>query len=176
MAWVKDVPPESASPAIREIYDGIREKFGMLPNYFTALGRSQPLLEAQLAIDPAIMEGGVLPRKIKEQIGLVVSGINTSSYCVALHMQLLTTYGIEKRFARTLAVDYANAAVEPKLLAMFRFADKLTRRSADVDQGDYDAPRAAGWQEAEIFEAAVAIAYFNFLNRVSIGLGLVADF
>lgn len=176
MAWVKDVPPESAPPPVRDIYQQIQSKFGILPNYFTAIARSQPLLEAQLQLDPAIMDDGALPRKIKEQIGLVVSGINTSSYCVALHMQLLATFGYQKRFARTLAVDYPNAQVEPKVLALFRFADKLTRQSADVDEKDVEALRAAGWDDAAIFETAVATAYFNFLNRVSIGLGLVADY
>jgi alkylhydroperoxidase family enzyme len=36
--------------------------------------------------------------------------------------------------------------------------------------------RQAGWDEAALRETVLTVAYFNFINRVSFGLGLVADF
>jgi len=122
------------------------------------------------------MKDGALPRKIKEQIGVVVSGINASSYCVALHMELLRKFGIEKPVGRKLATEYENAPVDEKVKALFRFADKLTRKPYDISRADAEMVLQAGWSEAALFETALTAAMFNLYNRVSLGLGLMADF
>ena len=176
MAYVKQIPEEQAGAELRPLYETIRKMMGFVPNYFLAQGHAPNLIEAQLAIGGGITADNALPRTIKEQIGLVVSGANTSSYCVALHMELLRPLGVEKALGRKLATDYANAPVEPKVQALFRFADKLTRRPADITKADVDAVRNGGWNEQQLFETVMAVALFNFYNRVSIGLGLMTDF
>jgi len=176
MPYVSEVAEEEAGPELKPLYGQIREIMGFIPNYFLAQGRAPHLVAAQLALGGGIVEDGALPRTVKEQIGLVVSGANTSSYCVALHMELLRTLGIEKKLGRKLATDYAHAPVEPNVQALFRFADKLTRHPADITKEDADAVREAGWDEAALFETVLAVALFNFYNRVSIGLGLMPDF
>lgn len=176
MAFIPEVSEAQAPPELKKLYQTIRNGMGFLPNYFTAIGRSPKFVETHLSFNEAIMADGALPQKIKEQIGLVVSGINTSSYCVALHMEFLRQMGIEKPVGRKLATDYRNAPVEDRVKALFRFADKLTRDAENVSEQDVAALRAAGWSDDQIFETVVAASYFNFINRVSIGLGLVADF
>ena len=54
-------------------------------------------------------------------------------------------------------------------------ADKLTRRPGEVEKADADALHAAGWNDAAIVEAVLTVAYLNLINRVSLGLGLMAD-
>ncbi len=176
MSFVNLVPEAQASPNLRQIYDQLRVDFGFLPNYFQALGRDPELVTGHLTLGSAIMEDGALPKVLKEQIGVVVSGINSSSYCIAIHMELLKRLGIEKPVARKLAVDYPNAPVDNKAKALFRFADKLTRKPFDIDQPDVDEVLQAGWDEAALFETVLVVSYFNLVNRISIGLGLVADF
>ncbi|MGB7082997.1 MAG: hypothetical protein WBD54_15300, partial [Candidatus Acidiferrales bacterium] len=121
------------------------------------------------------MGDGALPSSLKEQIGLVVSGINASSYCIAIHMELLQGFGFEKQFARKLATDPARAPVDEKTKALFRFAAKLTRKPVDVEQSDADEVLGAGWSQDALREAVLVVAFFNYINRVSFGLGLVAD-
>jgi uncharacterized peroxidase-related enzyme len=176
MSFVSLVTEEQADEQVKQRYQEIRKKVGFLPNYYQAISRSLRLLDGQLLIGSAIMDDGVLPKTIKEQIGVMVSGLNTSSYCVAIHMEFLRQLGVEKAMARKLAIDYPSAAVGDKTQALLRFADKLTRRTEEIEEADIEAVRQAGWAEAEIFETVLTVAYFNFVNRVSIGLGLVADF
>ena len=176
MPFVSLVTEERADAELKQKYEGIRKELGFLPNYYQAIGRKPATVNAQFAMNEAMMDEGALPRSLKEQIGLVVSGLNTSSYCVALHMEFLRQYGIEKAVGRKLAVDYPNAPVGEKEKAIFRFADKLTRRPGDIEESDVEELRKHGWDEAAVFETALTVAYFNFVNRVSIGLGLVADF
>jgi uncharacterized peroxidase-related enzyme len=176
MSFFQTVTEDQASPPLRQLYAKIKEAFGFLPNYFLAMGRNPECIEGHLAMAASIMEDGALPRKIKEQLGMVVSGLNTSSYCVAAHMELLRNMGVEKALSRKLATDYPNAPFGEKEQALFRFADKLTRKTADVDRDDIQALKGAGWEEAAIFEAVLTISWLNFINRTSIGLGVVADF
>lgn len=176
MSFVNLVTEEKADGPLKKTYAGIREKFGFLPNYFQALGRLPKLIEGHEVLGADIMKDGALPRKIKEQIGLVVSAINSSSYCIAFHMEILRNLGIEKPVGRKLATDHQNAPVDENLKALFRVADKLKRGPSDISQADADAVRATGWDEAALFESMMTVALFNFYNRVSIGLGLIADF
>jgi uncharacterized peroxidase-related enzyme len=176
MAYVNEIDASNAGPKLRELYRTIESQMGFLPHYFQALGAKPEMVEAQLALNDTVMGDGALPNIVKEQIGIVVSGINASSYCIAIHMELLRRFGVEKSLARKLAVDYPHAPIEDKFQWLFRFADKLTRTPDDIEEADVDALRKAGWGDSAIREAVLAVAYFNFVNRVSQGLGLIADF
>jgi uncharacterized peroxidase-related enzyme len=118
----------------------------------------------------------VLPQAVKEQIGLVVAGINTSSYCIAIHMEILRNLGIEKQMGRRLATDWENAPVEVKVMELFRFATKLTKHPGEMTRADVETLRKAGWDDEAIYETVLTVALMGLFNRVSLGLGLVADF
>jgi uncharacterized peroxidase-related enzyme len=176
MSFLGEVTEAQAEPRLREIYREMQEKFGFLPNYYKVLGRDLALAEGHQAVAQALMRDGALPLALKEQIGLVVSGLNTASYCIAAHMELLNKMGIERPLGRKLATNYEGAPVEEKTKVLFRFADRLTRRPGDIQESDIAALRAAGWSDDAIYEAVVAVAWFNFINRTSLGWGVVADF
>jgi uncharacterized peroxidase-related enzyme len=122
------------------------------------------------------MSDGALTKLVKEQIAIVVSSINSSSYCVKFHMELLRRFGIDRAMERKLTADYENAAVEPKVKALFRFAEKLTKKPDDVVETDIEGLKTAGWDDAAVRETVLTVAYFGYINRVSLGLGLVTDF
>jgi uncharacterized peroxidase-related enzyme len=174
--FVNEVEETQADPRLREIYGTIEQNMGFLPHYFKALGAIPPAIEGQLKLGAAVMNDGTLTKIEKEQIGVVVSGINASSYCLVIHMELLRRLGVEKALARKLVNDYENAAVPEKMKVLFRFADKLTRKPVEIDDEDVAAVKKAGWDEAAIRETVLTVAYFNYVNRVSLGLGLVEDF
>jgi uncharacterized peroxidase-related enzyme len=176
MPYVNEVEMGDANLQLRSIYRELEQKMGLLPHYFKALGAMPQAIQAQLAMNAAIMQDGALTTSVKEQIGVVVSGINSSSYCIAFHMEVLRQLGMEKAMARKLSTDYENAPVDAKVKALFHFAAKLTRKPLDIEESDAEALRQAGWDDAAIRETVLTVAYFNFVNRVSFGLGLVADF
>jgi uncharacterized peroxidase-related enzyme len=176
MSFVGLINEAEAPPELKPLYKQISTEMGFIPNFFLALGRDPEIVRGQLALGSAISKAGALPRAIKEQIALVVSGLNTSSYCIAIHMEALHQLGVEKAISRKLATDYENAPVDAKTKALFRAADKLTRTPDEFSQADVGALRDAGWSDAAIFEAVMTTAFFNYIARVSIGLGLVADF
>ncbi len=176
MSFVSKVSEAEASTELKTIYDEIRKHYNSVPNYFQALGHSPEVIEKQMRLAEAILRDGALTAALKEQILVVVSGINSSSYCIAYHLELLRRFGVEKALGRKLATDYERAPVGGKEMALFRFADKLTRTPSDIQQADADAVLQAGWSEAALVETVLTVAWGNFINRVSFGLGLIADF
>ena len=176
MPYVDPVLEQQAGLELKTHYEEVRRTFGFIPNYFLTQGRIPEWVDAQLRIREVIMRDGALSAAIKGQIALVVSGINTSSYCVAIHLELLRPLGIEKPLGRILATDYGRAPVGDAVRALFRFADKLTRKEADICQADIDAVYAAGWDQAALFETVLVVSLMNFANRFAIGCGLMADF
>ena len=176
MPFVNEIEEAQADGRLRELYAKIEEKLGFLPHYFKTLGAKPAAIEAQLQMSDAVMADGALSMIVKEQIGLVVSGLNASTYCVMFHMELLRRFGVEKALARKLTTDYENAAVDSKVKALFRFADKLTRHPEDIEEADIETLKTAGWNDAAVRETVLTVAFFNFVNRVSLGLGLVAEF
>ena len=96
------------------------------------------VIEAQLQMSDAIMNDGALTKIVKEQIGVVVSGINSSSYCVMFHMELCCGFGVEKALARKLVSGLRARRGDGKVKALFRFADKLTRHPEEIEEAETD--------------------------------------
>jgi len=159
MSWVPSVSKEQASPEVKRIYEFLSENWGFVPNYFLALGSNPQFLQDQVSLFTHVMfEERALPKIVKEQVALVVSGINLSNYCLAAHLEILGRLGIDKSLSRKLALDYTSASVEPKVMELFRFADKLTRHPADIEKPDVDRLREAGWDDAAIVETVLVVS------------------
>ena len=176
MGFVNEIEPAQAGPELKEIYRNLEQGLGFLPHYFMSLGAKPKVIEAQLAMDDAIMSDGALTKLVKEQVAVVVSSINSSSYCVKFHMELLRRFGIDRAMERKLTTDYESGPFEPKVIALFRFAEKLTKKPDDIQEEDVAAVKAAGWNDDDVRELVLTVAYFGYINRVSLGLGLVTDF
>jgi uncharacterized peroxidase-related enzyme len=177
MSWVPLVTVEEATSETKNIYDFLQNNWGFVPNYYQALGPYPQLLKDQVDMFTHVMfVERALTREIKEQIALVVSGINLSNYCLAAHLEILGRLGFDRAFARKLAMNFEAAAVEPKVMALFKFVAKVSRQPADMVRQDFDTVREAGWTDAEITEGALVASLYACANRFSAAIGLVADF
>jgi len=177
MSWVPLVTVEKATSETKDIFEFLQDNWGFVPNYYQALGPYPQLLKDQVDMFTHMMfVERALPRTIKEQIALVVSGINLSNYCLAAHLEILGRLGFDRSFARKLAMNFEAAAVEPKVMALFKYVAKVSRQPADIVREDFDAVREAGWSIEEITEAALVASLYACANRFSAAIGLVADF
>ncbi len=177
MSWVPRVTREEASPEVEEIYDSIGADWCFVPNYFLALGHNAQLLKDRVNLFMnAMFQERSLPRVIKEKVALVVSGLNLSNYCLAAHLEILGRLGFEKSVARKLAMNYRSAPVEPKVMGLFKFAEKLTKRPADMEKARVERLRAAGWKDGDILDLVVVVSIYACANQFSAGMSLVADF
>jgi uncharacterized peroxidase-related enzyme len=176
MSFVKMTTEAEASAESKGLYEEVKGTWNFVPNFWLAQGHRPDLIRVQKDFYDGVFKRGVLPQAVKEQIGLVVAGINTSSYCIAMHMEILRNLGIEKPMSRKLATDWEHAPVEPKVMELFRFAAKLTKHPGEMTKADVENLRKAGWDDQAIYETVLTASLMGFFNRVSLGLGLVADF
>ena len=177
MSWLPTVSDDQASPQVKKVYDYIANRWSFVPNYFRALGHDAQLLEDQTNLFTNLMfEERGLPRIVKEQLAIVVSGINVSSYCLPAHMEILSRLGVDKKMGRKLSLDFHNAPVEPKVMKLFEFAEKLTKGPGEMEKSDVDKLREAGWSDAAILDTVMVTSAYALANRFSAGLGLIADF
>ena len=175
MSFVPKITEEQAPAELKPLFGKIKEHYGFVPNYFQALARHPKLIEGQMRLAEEVLGDGALSPALKEEILLVVSGINSSSYCVRAHLQLLHHLGVDEAVGRQLAVDYASASVDARDMALFAFAAKLTLKPDEITQHDVDALYREKWDETALIETVLTVAWANFVNRVAFGLGLFMD-
>src|SRR5436853_7002517 len=135
MSWIPAVSKEQDSPEVKRIYAFLGENWGFVPNYFLALGRDPQLLQDQVNLFTHVMfEQRVLPKQIKEQVALVVSGINLSNYCLAAHLEILGGIGIGKSKESECAALCKSCRSEAEILERLRHADGLNNYPAVSDE------------------------------------------
>lgn len=75
-----------------QIYNEIKEIFGLVPSFFNEIPDS--LLESEWRLFKEIEFGeGLIPNKYRELIGIAVSAISKCKYCALFHSEIAKLYG-----------------------------------------------------------------------------------
>jgi len=74
--------------------------------------------------------------------------------------------------ATRFATDWRTAELAATDRAMCGYAEKLTLRLQEMNQGDVAALREAGLDDRGILDTCQIVAYFNFVARLAEGLGV----
>ena len=172
MAWIHVTNEEGAEGLLKEAYERIKRGLGRVIPYYRAYSVSPRLLHAHLDFYGAVGAPGALSKLRKEMIATAVSADNGCRHCTELHGGFLRRLTTDRALVRALMSAPDTAELEGADRALLAYALKLTRTPREVCQTDVETLRAAGFSEAEIFEAAFVTAYFNYTNRVAEGLGV----
>jgi uncharacterized peroxidase-related enzyme len=71
------------------------------------------------------------------------------------------------------AVAFARFDTLPqRLRALCEYAVRLTTAPAAMNEGDIEALRTDGFDDRTIVDANQVVAYFNYVNRIALGLGV----
>jgi uncharacterized peroxidase-related enzyme len=161
---LKDVPED-----IRARILEVQEKSGFIPNVFLALARRPAEWRAFFAYHDALMlkEGGSLTKGDREMIVTATSAANQCLYCVVAHGAILRIYEKKPLVADQVAVNYRKADITPRQRAMLDFAMKVCLRSHEVEDADFDALRAHGFDDEDAWDIAAITAFFGLSNRMA---------
>lgn len=97
MPRISVVEKNEISEDVQEIFTEIESAFGKVPNLFKTYSRFPPLLKANWDKVKAVMMQGVLSRRLKEIIAVLVSKDNSCQYCAAAHSAVLKSIGATKK-------------------------------------------------------------------------------
>ncbi len=161
---LKDLPED-----IREKILAVQEKAGFVPNVFLALSHRPDEFRAFFAYHDALMlkEGGSLSKADREMIVTATSARNGCLYCVVAHGALLRIYAKNPQVADQVAINHRKADITPRQQAMLDFAIKVCLDSAAVGDADYEALRAQGFEDEDIWDIASITAFFGMSNRIA---------
>ena len=155
----------------------IQEKAGFIPNVFLGLARRPAEWRAFFAYHDALMlkEGGNLTKGDREMIVTATSAANQCLYCVVAHGAILRIYEKKPLVADQVAVNYRKADISPRQMAMLDFAMKVCNASHMVDDADFEALRAHGFDDEDAWDIAAITAFFGLSNRVASVTGMMPN-
>ena len=168
LAELKDLPEDIRAKVLE-----VQEKAGFVPNVFLALARRPAEWRAFFAYHDALMEPesagrtSNLSKGDREMIVTTTSAANQCLYCVVAHGALLRIYEKKPMVADQVAVNWRKADITPRQRAMLEFAMKVCQRSHEVDESDFAALHAHGFDDEDIWDIAAITAFFGLSNRLA---------
>jgi len=175
MGRISMIDPATAESQVQEIFAEINTAFGRIPNLFKTYAHHPPLLDANWNKVKRVMVEGVLARKVKESIAVLISKDNSCRYCIAAHEGALQSIGIDPEEIRLIETDLDRADFTPKEKALIKLARKANSAPLQVADDDVATARTAGATDAEIVEALGVMELFTsfnkFLDTLQVDLG-----
>jgi AhpD family alkylhydroperoxidase len=111
-------------------------------------------------------------RRQRELLAVAVSQANDCGYRVAHHVEALGRYVRDSNQLAALAAAVPQPFLPEIEQLLVDYAVKLTRSPGEVSRGDVATLRDAGLADEDILLANLVVAYFNFVNRIALGLGV----
>ncbi len=172
MAFIETISPENAEGELLEIYEDVIKSRGQVAEVLMLPSLSPASLTNHLDLYMTLMFAkSPLKRKIREMIAVVVSKANNCEYCQVHHAEALNNFWKDDDRIRRLREDYHQADLDEKELVLADHAWHMTRDPSYATQQVIDTIKKAGWSDRAILDATMIISYFNFVNRMVLGLG-----
>lgn len=149
-----------------DLFGAITKQMGSVPNIFKTMANSPATLEGFLGFSGAL-GNGVLSPALREQIALTTAGANGCDYCASAHTVMGKGAGLE---ADEITNSISGQANDAKTQAALTFARNITANRGNLSDGELQAVRDAGYNEAEIVEiiAHVGVNLFtNYFNHIA---------
>ena len=109
----------------------------------------------------------------REMIAAYVSGTNSCRFCFGAHSRTAQGFGIDENLFSALMDNIDTAPIDPKLKPILNYVGKLTQTPSRMTPADAEAVYGAGWDEEALVHAIAVCAYFNQMNRLVEGAGIV---
>lgn len=170
------IAPNTAPDAkAQEQLAAVKKSLGGTPNIFTTMAHSSAVLGYYLGGAAALADTKI-SSALREQLALAVAGSNTCDYCASAH----TVLGkMQKVSEDELSQNLRGKSADAKTQAALNFARKIVDARGNVSDGDVEAVRKAGFDNAEILEILAVTCqniftnYFNHVAQTDIDFPLV---
>jgi uncharacterized peroxidase-related enzyme len=174
MARIHIIEPQEASGQLKEIYDNLLARRGKLAEVHKIQSLNPATIVHHMDLYMSIMYAhSPLSRAQREMMAVVVSAANNCQYCQIHHKQALQHYWKDEARVNTLAVHYASLGLDAVDTNLCELAYFLTKTPDHEKVGALiESLERLGLEDRAILDAHLVIAYFNFVNRLVLGLGV----
>ena len=174
MAWIDTVEWADAEGPLRDAYDWQAAALGA-PAEFTMLGSLYPpIVEERLRLYRTVEHCPSQLTAIERQAAaLVTSRLNGTDHCASGLRLKLESLGLAAGVLDSIDADPAGVrSGDERLDAVCAYAAKLTLSPAAVAEDDLGRLRGHGLSDLDILDLNNMVAYYAYINRVVMGLGL----
>jgi uncharacterized peroxidase-related enzyme len=173
MTWIATISPEAADGNLLEVYRAIASVRGGVAAVHQAQSLNPRALKAHLDLYRAIMfQRSSLSRVARERIGVLVSAINGCAYCVAHHQEALRALGDDPSVVERLGRGAIPTGLDAAAEGLLRWARQGAQDPSAATGAAAEEVRAMGLDDRALLDAALTVAYFSFVNRVALLLGV----
>ncbi len=175
MAKIQIIQPEEATGRLKEIYNDLIGKRGKLAEVHKIQSLRPESIVKHIDLYMEIMfSKSELSRAEREMIAVVVSAANNCYYCQIHHAEALNNYWKDQEKVELFRLNYSSVKLSEKELALCDYAKRLTLFPSE-DFGLVEKLKLVGCSDQAILDATLVIAYFNFVNRIVLSLGVTLE-
>jgi uncharacterized peroxidase-related enzyme len=167
MAFVETISGDEATGEVAEIYEGMQEQFGYLPNLVRVFSLRPEVYRAWLQLNGAVKAHDL---RRYELATLAAARRLRSSYCALQHGKVLA-----QQFLSFEDVPGLPEGLDEADRAVMELAEQVVDDATSVTQADVDRLRALGLSDAEIVDVVLAAAARCFFSKTLDALGVAPD-
>ncbi len=174
MAFIDIIEPKEATGNLKEIYEELEQKRGKLAKIHKLQSLNPETITAHMDLYMSIMfSKSPLSRAQREMMAVVVSSTNDCEYCQLHHGEALNHYWKDGDRVKQLRDNYNKLDLNNVDKRLCQLARELTLNPNSIDDDKYITPlKNTGLSDRAILDAVLVISYFNFVNRMVLGLGV----
>src|SRR5215471_9632359 len=156
MALLRSLPENATLADLRRIYANLLEK--LRPYGHRLMRGPSPLTPGE-----------------RELVAAFVSGVNSCRYCHGSHSLVARAFGVDEGILAKSLDNIDSAPVDARLKPILRYVRKLTETPSRMTMADAAAVYDAGWNDEALLHAIAVCAYFNNMNRLVEGAGIISN-
>jgi len=171
MTWIDTIDQQDAQGTLKTVYDELAEKRGKVSNILKIHSLIPKTMKTHLDLYLSIMfNSSKIKREDKELIALVVSIKNNCEYCINHHAEALVHYWKDTVNLSKLIDNMDISFLNEKQQIIANHATKLTDSPHQINERNIALLRKHGFSDTDILEITLIVSYFNFVNRIALGL------
>ncbi len=174
MARIDVIEYEASEGRLREIYDDLISKRGKLADVHMIQSLNPESIVLHMDLYMGIMFGrSPLKRYQREMMAVVVSRYNDCDYCQMHHGDALNHFWKDDTKIEDFKNDFNSVGLDSVDVLLCELAKNLTVTPnwTEID-AHFSKLKSKGLDDRAILDAHLVIAYFNFVNRLVLGLGV----
>ncbi|WP_425393045.1 peroxidase-related enzyme [Ekhidna sp.] len=174
MPYIDVIQPDEAEGHLKEIYDGLVKSRGKTAEVHKIQSLNPETITRHMDLYMTIMFGKSPLRRVhREMMAVIVSISNRCQYCQIHHLEAVKNFWKDDEKLKAFQIDFETASLDEKEKALCRFAKELTEHPEKSHDGRLISQlKNVGLNDREILDATLVISYFNFVNRIVLGLGV----
>jgi len=147
------VSEKDAKGKVKEVYEDIKNTFGMVPNAMKHQSISPEILKNSWEFIKIELTNKNFSPKLSAMIRLLVGGQKDCHYCMGVNEgMLINMFKVSIAEVNALKKDPNSAPLNNKDKAMLLFVLKATKNAQSVTKSDIVKLEKLGWSQKDIFE------------------------